>query len=197
MDSYQAHYETYRTALARFGVDLTEERLLEVYSPNWYHVYEALELPRAHWPQADAAWLEEIQDHRPKLFPGVREALSSLRARYRLAIVTSGSRSRVEVDLSRNRLETVFEMVVTHEDVTRPKPAPEGLDKVLDRFGLEPAQALYVGDSDADREMAVQVGVDFIAVQGPFNGPGLSDAEVPKIGGLDELCRMLWSPEGI
>jgi HAD superfamily hydrolase (TIGR01509 family) len=66
-------------------------------------------------------------------------------------------------------LETLFDMVVTAADVTRPKPHPEQLEKIMTRFSLQPEQVLFIGDSTYDQQAASAAGTVFAA----FRQPGL------------------------
>jgi phosphoglycolate phosphatase len=50
-------------------------------------------------------------------------------------------------------------------DVERPKPHPDPLIKILEYFGIEPNNALYVGDSNLDEIAAKAAGVPFVAYQ--------------------------------
>jgi phosphoglycolate phosphatase-like HAD superfamily hydrolase len=53
--------------------------------------------------------------------------------------------------------------VVTASDVTYPKPHPECLFKILDYFGADPEEGMYIGDSETDRQAALSTGVPFVA----------------------------------
>jgi HAD superfamily hydrolase (TIGR01509 family) len=53
--------------------------------------------------------------------------------------------------------------VVTSFDIRRPKPYPDALLKILDHFGIEAHQALYVGDSQVDAEAARAAEIPFVA----------------------------------
>jgi HAD superfamily hydrolase (TIGR01509 family) len=52
---------------------------------------------------------------------------------------------------------------MTAGKVANPKPHPEPLLKVLDHYGLEPGEALFVGDGEVDMLSARDAGVPFIA----------------------------------
>jgi phosphoglycolate phosphatase-like HAD superfamily hydrolase len=49
--------------------------------------------------------------------------------------------------------------VIGLDDVTTPKPSPEGLILALERLGASPARAVFVGDSDHDVEAGRRAGV--------------------------------------
>ncbi len=61
-------------------------------------------------------------------------------------------------------LAKYFSAIVGCEDVTAPKPDPSGLFTVLKILGLEPTDALYIGDSLVDESAAKAAGIDFSAM---------------------------------
>ena len=58
-------------------------------------------------------------------------------------------------------LENYFHPVVTAADVSRPKPHPESLFKILDYWSLRPHEVVFIGDSIVDQEAAAGAGVPF------------------------------------
>ncbi len=60
-----------------------------------------------------------------------------------------------------------FEMVVTALDVENPKPHPESIEKIIAAFKLSKEQAVFIGDSDVDKQAAESSGVKFIAYKNP------------------------------
>ncbi len=168
LDSFSAHLEAYRIMFARFGIHITNESFLASYSPNWYETYEAMGLPKEVWEIANSYWLEAAASQTPDLFPGVERILTRLSTSYKLGLVTSGSKSRVWRDLARTGVSGHFEVVITGDDVQQPKPAPEGLQLALGKLDLQPHEAVYIGDAQADYEMAQAAKVDFVGVRSAF-----------------------------
>ena len=94
--------------------------------------------------------------------PGLKDLLRWLKPRFGLAVATNRSNTIGDV-LERHGLEGFFDIVVSSLDVENPKPHPEALLKILDFFGLNAAQAFYVGDTAVDYETSKGAGVFFIA----------------------------------
>ncbi|MCE1228194.1 MAG: HAD family hydrolase [Firmicutes bacterium] len=69
-----------------------------------------------------------------------------------------------------------FDPFVTPDEVTHGKPHPESLRLCLKAHGLEPSQAVMVGDTPFDLEMANRAGVPGIAV-----GHGFYDREALEV----------------
>ncbi len=168
LNSFSAHYKAYEAMFARFGIPISKKGFLKAYSPDWYRTYEAFGLPRKSWRLANRYWLEEVEKRPSSPFPKIKETLQLLNGSYALGIVTSGSKQRVVQDLARSRLDRLFHVVVTGEDITHPKPHPEGLLKALTHLSVTRREALYVGDADADFEMARAAGVEFVCVKSRF-----------------------------
>jgi phosphoglycolate phosphatase-like HAD superfamily hydrolase len=65
--------------------------------------------------------------------------------------------------ISEHGLEGYFDLVVCAGDVDHPKPHPDQLIKIIEHFGIEPCDFLYVGDSELDEIAAKAAGVTFLA----------------------------------
>jgi HAD superfamily hydrolase (TIGR01509 family) len=97
-----------------------------------------------------------------KMEPGLDEVLFSLKGRVKLAVATNRS-TTINSVLNHFGLATYFDLVVSSFDVQRPKPDPECLETILERFLIGREEALYVGDSEVDAETAAAADVPFAA----------------------------------
>jgi HAD superfamily phosphatase len=94
------------------------------------------------------------------LLPG--EHLQRLARRAELAIFTGRTRKELDHTLERCRVRRFFKSIVTVEDVSRPKPDPEGLVSILEK--RDPRAAIYVGDSVDDALASRSAGIPFFGV---------------------------------
>nr|WP_321466254.1 HAD family hydrolase [uncultured Desulfobulbus sp.] len=101
--------------------------------------------------------------------PDLIDFLQSIKPRYHTAISTNRT-DTMENILDTFQLRPWFDMVVTASTAPRPKPAPDGLQMILDHFQVRPTEALYIGDSVIDEEHCASVGVDLVA----FRNTGLN-----------------------
>jgi len=98
------------------------------------------------------------------LFPGVRELLQGLHAAgHRLAVATGKSRRGLEHALESTALRRFF-AASRCADETNPKPHPAMLLELMQQLAAAPEQALMIGDTSHDLEMARSAGVDAVAV---------------------------------
>lgn len=96
---------------------------------------------------------------------GVHAVLETLwRRGYRLGVVTSKSRAGAEQAIRCCALPHLLEVIVCLEDTVRHKPAPDPLLFAVERLGVRPDEALYVGDSVFDVGSAQAAGMPVAAV---------------------------------
>lgn len=95
------------------------------------------------------------------LYPHVKVALVELMKRgLKLAVVSDAPRMEAWLWLCYLQLHHMFDLVLTFEDTGVKKPDPEPFRKVLKHFGVEPGEALMVGDwPERDITGAAHVGI--------------------------------------
>ena len=138
---------------------------------------DALALERQFLRCYEDRWLDQAV-----LYAGVSAMVGTLRERcLPLAICTNRDRESTAVLLAAAGLATSFDVVVGLGDAARPKPAPEPMLRVLDRFALPPAQLLFVGDSRLDARCAELSRVRFAAHLGGYSSrpDDLQPCEMP------------------
>jgi HAD superfamily hydrolase (TIGR01549 family) len=91
-------------------------------------------------------------------FPGIKEVLSLLRKKgVRLAVVTGKGPDSAVVSMKYLGLQSYFEYLETGTPAGSNKP--EAVLQVLQRWGIRPDEAVYVGDTLYDMEAALSAGV--------------------------------------
>jgi YjjG family noncanonical pyrimidine nucleotidase len=129
---------------------------------------------------------------RGDLLPGCRSLLRSLKARYRLGVVTNGIDRVQRARLRAASLEDSFETVVTSEGCGYAKPDPRILLAALRELEVDPEAAVYVGDDVAvDGGAAAAAGLRFLWVdRGDALPPGLPRPE-HRVRHLREIAERL------
>ncbi|MGM0424120.1 MAG: HAD family hydrolase [Thermodesulfobacteriota bacterium] len=102
-----------------------------------------------------------------ELQPGLMQLLQTLRDKGILSGINTNRTNTMELILQRFALEDYFQPVVTSNLVSRPKPAPESLFKVLDSWGLDAKEVVFIGDSQVDAQAAQAANIDFWAYKNP------------------------------
>ncbi|MGA7763120.1 MAG: HAD-IA family hydrolase [Candidatus Binataceae bacterium] len=93
----------------------------------------------------------------------LRPFLLELKRRYRVALATNRSATTAGL-IEHLGLGGVFDAVASARDKVRPKPAPDIVRLCLERAGVAPERAVYVGDSQIDVEAASGAGAHFLGV---------------------------------
>jgi phosphoglycolate phosphatase len=102
--------------------------------------------------------------HLSPLFPDVYPILARLRAQgYLLAIATGKSKAGLQASLSDTHLSHLISATCTAEE-SAPKPDPLMLFNILEKLAIAQADALMIGDTVYDIEMAHAAKVDALAV---------------------------------
>ena len=136
--------------------------------------------------------------HRALLFPGMEDLLHRLRESGKhLAVFTGVERKLMDLTLDTFRLRQYFHTLVAGDDVTRPKPDPEGVQLALRKLKLQPAEALMVGDSPNDVNAGKQAGVATAAALWSPEGRGDPTTAGPDytFRSIRELSDFFFPPE--
>ena len=116
-----------------------------------------------------------------KGFDGIHELLDELRAAgIPMAIASSKRGQALRRQLKVLGWEGYFDPIVTPDEVAAGKPDPESLRVVLAAHGLAPADAVMVGDSTYDLDMAQRAGVPSVAVGHGFSSQEAMAAYGPR-----------------
>jgi HAD superfamily hydrolase (TIGR01549 family) len=183
VDSAAKSYRCYVRVFETYGIGYDREQYQRTYTPDWYRTYEAVGLPRERWTEADALWTQSYQKEPSELLPGALAALERCATQgIPQGLVSSGEGRRVRRELATFSLEAFFgAAVVCGGETERRKPDPEPLLVGLERLGVTPDQAAYVGDSPEDVQMARAAGVYAVGVPGGFPNRDALQASEPDL----------------
>ena len=181
LDSMESNYIFYNRVMEFLGRgeidrdDCEAKRVLHTYSfHNVMEYFFAGDLRR------DDAFQFAKTIHYRDLMPFMKMedgfvcALDQLKGHTSLAICTNRATS-MNMIIEDFGLVGYFEYIMTASQVTNPKPHPEPLMKVLKHFGVEPGEALFIGDGEVDMQAAESAGVPFISYKSDL--PGLARIE--------------------
>lgn len=157
-----ANYFAYNTALEEYGYSINYEYYSEYCNGRHYTVF----LPNIL--NNDEELIEEIHNRKKELYHTflnkviVNEHLfniiESIKKEYYVAIVTTASRKNTFEILDYFRKKELFDLILTQEDISKPKPNPEGFVKAMNYFNIEPKDTLIFEDSPVGIEAANKSG---------------------------------------
>lgn len=124
-----------------------------------------------------------------ELYPNVLETLVELKKRgIILTIASSRSKASLTEYVSALGLESVISFVLGADDVKDGKPAPEAVNRTLEKFGFLPEEALVIGDTTFDIQMGKAAGTRTCGVT-YGNGSIESLADADRI--IDDFGELL------
>lgn len=124
------------------------------------------------------------------LFEDALPTLKTLKSRgARLGIVSTKYRYRIQSFLKGKAPDDLLDIIVGGEDVSQPKPSPEGVLFAIKQLGVERGETVYIGDSTVDAETGQAAGVAFIGVT---NGVTTAEelARYPHLRIIDTLAKL-------
>lgn len=170
-DTAEANRKFYDEVLEKFGKEkLNQEQFVNV------HMMTVNEAIAYLFPECDD--LTEVfevlksigyQKFIPymKMEDGLTGLLAGLEKKQLIRGIATNRFNTMEKVLDDFELTSFFEVVMTAAKVKKPKPDPEQLLAIMDKYGLQPREILFVGDSDYDRMAARSAGTWFAAFKAP------------------------------
>lgn len=210
-DSEILHYRAFNKVLAQHGLELTKKE----YYTNYLGLSDVdcfrslidenrLSIEKPHVKalmQQKTHVFEQLARTDGKIIEGVREFLDMLTAaRVPIAICSGALRTEIELTLEDAVLRSLFDAIVSAEDVARGKPDPEGFLLALSRLNetvlapITPGQCIVIEDSHWGLKAAHAAGMHTIAVTNTYDAKQLTAAQcvVGRLSDLtmDDLTRL-------
>jgi HAD superfamily hydrolase (TIGR01509 family) len=175
VDATEWHYDALNRALRLFGFDITRYEHLSGY--NGLPTRKKLEMLSVEkgLPSALHEMLSRLKQvyTREEILTRCRPVfekeymLSRLHTEgYKLAVCSNSIRESLQMMVHQSGLGEYFDFLVSHEDVTRPKPDPEIYSTAIARMGVTPAETLIVEDAPHGVEAARRSGAHVCQVSG-------------------------------
>ncbi|MFT7052719.1 MAG: phosphoglycolate phosphatase [Psychromonas sp.] len=124
-------------------------------------------------------------------YPGIKAWLTSLKEQgYRLAVATGKGRKGLDRTLLQYQVTDLFSITYC-ADETLSKPDPLMLNNILEALAITAEQALMIGDSSFDLEMANNANIDCIGVTYGVHSESILSQYKP-VAILSDLPTQLW-----
>lgn len=168
-----AHYEAWVLALRRYGLDLDEDEFYALGGWPTFHV--AQHVIRRAGSSVDPAVISVEKEaefarqlHLVRPIDPVAAVARDHHGKIPLAVATGGTRPICEGLLSSVGLKALFETIVTCEDVSKHKPAPDIYLEAARRLDVRPELCLAYEDTDPGIAAAQGAGMHVVDVRTLF-----------------------------
>ncbi len=126
-----------------------------------------------------------------RLIEGVISFINKISPAYRLALTTSASLQNKELAFAKFNLHSFFEVVITSDDISKPKPDPEPYRVTTEKLMLSPNNCMVIEDSYNGVRSAAGAGCTVVGITTSFDAASLKKAGADLvINGYDELRDM-------
>jgi HAD superfamily hydrolase (TIGR01509 family) len=170
IDSMPLHWRVWQGLLAKHGLKLSEERF---YALGGVPSRDILRLLSAEQgvPLDPVRVAQEKESAYLELIPEIQalEPVVAIARQYHgqlpLAVASGGTRRAVNQALEAVHLRPLFTAVVTNEDVTRQKPAPDIFLEAARRLGVHPSVCRAYEDTDLGLQAIRAAGMEAVDVR--------------------------------
>lgn len=176
IDAKEWHYDALNDSLALFGFSISREAHLTTY--DGLPTRKKLELltKTRGFPRGLHEFVNNSKQQRTvmkatELCRPVfqhRYALAQLKASgVKIGVCSNSIRRTVELMMQLSKLDSLLDLVVSNEDVERPKPDPEMYTLAMTRLGADPSEVLILEDNDHGIAAAKASGAHVFVVASP------------------------------
>ncbi|CAN5816589.1 pyrophosphatase PpaX [soil metagenome] len=186
IDSYRLYLESYARALQPYLGRIPQHAEVARQRPSSERHFLIEWLGPEQGAACHTAMCEAYEELHSTFCEGVYDGVPEMLAAFRAAgvpmgVVTGKGRRAWEVTERELQLGH-FAVVITEDEVSRPKPDPGGLLMAAREMSAEPAETLYIGDSASDMAAARSAGMMAGAALWPKTAPGEKDAFRGEVG---------------
>jgi phosphoglycolate phosphatase len=177
LGAIEGYYQCTHEALKSVGVTVPETEERRLMKETWAlgHREQLQEILKDYPDKLDEAiqvyedcWFGTTFVDCLRIVPGAQQFLRKLSERYKLAIVTGGHPKILKEQIfPKFHIPDVFTEVVTIYDLDNPahvKPHPLMANQIMKSVGVTPQEAILVGDSKSDMQMAQNADIERVAV---------------------------------
>ncbi|MDP4083303.1 MAG: HAD family hydrolase [Bacillota bacterium] len=150
------------------NLEISSEKIKSMFGPSETGIIRE-NLLNQNFDEAIEIYYEKYLEQPQGLVSNNEEIINLLkhlkREGYKVGIVTGKARRSLDISLDCLGMKDFFDVMISGDDVTQPKPHPEGINKVLAQLNIQNNEAVFLGDSDADIQAGKQANVYTIGVQ--------------------------------
>lgn len=157
IDAKEWHYKALNRALGLFGYEITREMHISQYDGLPTRVKLNMLTEEFGLPASLHSFISEMkqqytmsiiwQECRPRF--NHEYALSRLkRDGFKLGLGSNSIRATVETMMNKSHLSSYFDVMLSNEDVSKPKPSPEIYTKLMEALNIEPHECLICEDNE-------------------------------------------------
>jgi len=170
VDTMPIHYAAWCSTTAKHGLEFSEDRFYALGGVSPFEVLRMLSEeqgvtidPKAVTFQKEAKYMELITDAGE--IPEVMQIVRENHGKLPMAIASGGTHETVEGILQHCGIRHYFDAIVTSQDVTNSKPAPDTFLEAARRIKVAPEKCRAYEDADMGIKAIIAAGMEPVDVR--------------------------------
>jgi len=154
-DTKKAVIQSFQTVLTKAGCRASDEFIVRLVGIGTKKTI--IEAFRKCNRRLEVSTLEKLAEEKVRiqaeltdivnLFDGAAELLEALQKKTKLALATMSGRKVIDKLLVEKRIRECFDVVITADEVSKPKPNPEAFIVSAKKLGVDPEDCVVIEDS--------------------------------------------------
>ena len=162
------NYYAYKEALNKYDVDIDYDYYCNYCNGRHYTVFvpplvdndkDKIEDIHKTKKAAYSKYLDKV-----KVNEHLFNIIESIKNEYKICLVTTASKKNTMEILDYTNKTELFDYIITAEDITNPKPDPEGFNKAIEYFNAKPEDTVIFEDSEVGIEAARATGATVFVI---------------------------------
>jgi len=170
IDSNKAILESFRRTMEEVGAPFKPDMILDRIGFSLYQIFLDI-LPEEYHSRLEELRQTYIKHFQSldisyiRLLPEVTETLAMLKMRgFMQALATNKTVTEAERILSELGVDSYFDLMAGFMTVDKPKPEPDMILYTLDKLSIDPAEAVFVDDTNVGLTAGIRAGVQTIGI---------------------------------
>tara|TARA_B100000575_G_C23078920_1_gene621514 strand:+ start:157 stop:777 length:621 start_codon:yes stop_codon:yes gene_type:complete len=158
---------------------------------DFFEILENLKIKKKYFIKIKKTYSESSikEFNKIKLYPNVKKTLLKLSKQVNLAILTSKDSARTKKILNKLLPEIKFKTVQSPIRSFRPKPFPDLMFKTISENNVFLEEAIFVGDSKFDLEMAKKSKVKFVYAK--YGYSNIKKKNINSISSISSIFKFI------
>ncbi len=170
-DSFDYLYSLIKDGMKHIGLSFTKDQYRDLFIGNIHQgfknfINDEIKYPAfAEFRKANFDRNYYNEERGVKLFPEAPAFLKKISKKYILTIASSGQKITLETLLKKNRIRSLFSLILANTATTK----EETMKEILNKFRVNPRQTFFITDTVGDIKAAKKIGLKTIAVTWGFH----------------------------
>ena len=168
-DTESLHMKAYVKALSNISIELSEDEYADHWIRQGLGIEQFIEkrnlaLSASTIRNAKSIIYQDLLHSELKPMPGMQHILGTFHGKTGIALATTSSAQDAHYVLTRLDIVKYFQAIITQDDVTIGKPAPDIFVKAASRLGVNPTSCVVIEDAEKGIIAAHSAGMRSVAI---------------------------------